>query len=156
MPPTLLWDLALPLAAYVLALPIGWERAEAHRPAGMRTFPLVALSTCGFVLLGVRVFEGDPQAQARVIQGIMTGIGFIGGGAILKRENDVIGVATATGIWTTGAIGAAVAHRHFGIAILLSLATFLTLRVVTPFLDNVSRSDPDDDSDDADDGDDDS
>lgn len=152
MPQTLLWELGLPLAAFVLALPIGWERAEAHRPAGMRTFPLVALSTCGFVLLGIRVFEADPQAQARVIQGVMTGIGFIGGGAILKRKNEVVGVATATGIWTTGAIGSAVAYRYFGIAILLSLATFLTLRVLTPFLDTASRSAPGDDDGEDDDG----
>ena len=124
----LLWTLGLPLAAYVLAFPVGWERDEADRPAGLRTFPLVALATCGFMLLAVRMFPGDASAQARVLQGLMTGIGFVGGGAILKHGDHVRGVATATGIWTTGAIGAAVAFREFPIAVLLAVVTLVTLR----------------------------
>ena len=58
----------------------------------------------------------------------MTGIGFIGGGAILKQDGNVSGTATAAAIWTTGAVGMCVALDRFEIAILLSVVTFLTLR----------------------------
>jgi putative Mg2+ transporter-C (MgtC) family protein len=117
-------------AAFVLALPIAWEREESTRIMGMRTFPLVALASCGFVLLGIKITGADGEAQARILQGLMSGIGFIGGGAILKEGNSVRGTATAVSIWTTGAIGAAVAHGRYEIAIILSLVNFLTLKLI--------------------------
>ena len=86
------------LAALVLALPIGWERELASRSAGLRTFPLVALAACGYVLVALAVVGPDAEAQSRALQGLMTGIGFIGGGAILKSKEHVHGTATAAGI----------------------------------------------------------
>jgi putative Mg2+ transporter-C (MgtC) family protein len=62
----------------------------------------------------------------------MTGIGFIGGGAILKNGDAVRGTATAASIWTTGAIGAATALGRFEIALVLSIVTFVTLRAMAP------------------------
>ncbi len=118
------------LAALVLALPIGWERELAARSAGLRTFPLVALAACGYVLLALDVVGDAPEAQARVLEGLMTGIGFIGGGAILKSREHVHGTATAAGIWVTGAIGAATAYGRFGLAVLLSAMTMLVLAVL--------------------------
>ena len=118
------------LTALVLALPIGWERELAARSAGLRTFPLVALAACGYVLLAIHVVGDAPEAQARVLQGLMTGIGFIGGGAILKSKEHVHGTATAAGIWVTGAIGAAAAYGSFGLAVLLSAMTMLVLAVL--------------------------
>lgn len=123
-----LWHLAI---AYVLALPIGWDREAESRGVGLRTFPLVAIGCCGFLLLGLSMLH-DPDAQARVLYGLMTGIGFIGGGAILKEGGNVSGTATAASIWTTGAIGAAVAWDRYEIAIVLSLLTFVTLRFFKP------------------------
>ena len=116
------------LLAFLLALPIGWDREQAARSAGLRTFPLVAIGSCGFVLIGQRVLGPDPQAQARIIEGLMTGIGFIGGGAILKSKASVHGTATAASIWVTGAVGAAVAYDLFEIALVLAVITFVTLR----------------------------
>lgn len=81
--------------AYLLALPIGWNREKAERSAGLRTFPLVALATCGIVQATEHILEGHPEGTARIIEGLMTGMGFIGGGAILKTENSVRGTATA-------------------------------------------------------------
>lgn len=130
-------NLGLALAAFIFALPIGWERQEAARPAGIRTFPIVALASCAFVLLGHDAFPDSEQAQARVLQGLMTGIGFIGGGAILKSdegEGSVTGIATAASIWNTGAIGAAVAYQSFGIAATLAILNFLILRFLKPAL----------------------
>ena len=71
---------------------------------------------------------GAPDAQARALQGIITGIGFIGAGAILKQDGSVKGSATAASIWNVGAIGAAVALGRYEIAVLLGLADFLILR----------------------------
>jgi putative Mg2+ transporter-C (MgtC) family protein len=119
--------------AYVLALPIAWERERSERSAGLRTFPLVAMAACGYVLLASTVVAGSPEAQARIIEGLITGIGFIGGGAILKGEHVVRGTATAASIWTTGAVGAAVAYDRFEIAILLAAINFSTLRWLARF-----------------------
>ncbi|MEX1025987.1 MAG: MgtC/SapB family protein [Planctomycetota bacterium] len=116
------------LVACVIALPVGWDREQAGRTPGLRTFPLVALSSCAYVLVGRVAFGSDPEAASRMLQGLMTGIGFIGGGAILKSSNRVHGTATAASVWTTGAIGASVAHNHLEIALILSLLTFTALR----------------------------
>lgn len=130
-------NLALIAFAYLLAVPIGWDREAESRGTGLRTFPLVAVGSCGFLLLGIDVLSGS-DAQARVLYGLMTGIGFIGGGAILKKDNRVSGTATAAAIWTTGAVGAAVAYHRFEIALVLSLITFITLRFMRP-LKSVAR-----------------
>ena len=112
--------------AYVLALPIGLNREMKARGAGLRTFPIVAIAACSFLLVGRAVLpEGDPQA--RIMYGLMTGIGFIGGGAIIKGDHEVNGTATAASIWATGAIGMAVAYQQYAIAIVLSAANFFTL-----------------------------
>ncbi len=118
--------------AYALALPVAWDREHEARSAGLRTFPLVAVASCGFILLAAGVMGNNTDAQARVIQGVITGIGFIGGGAILKDGASVRGTATAASIWNTGAIGAAVAFGRYEIAVVLSLINFLTLRWLTP------------------------
>ena len=119
--------------AYLLAIPIAWNREKYSRSAGLRTFPMVAMSTCGYMLIGLQVLD-TTDAEARVMYGIITGMGFIGGGAILKsgQGRDVSGTATAAALWTTGAIGLAVAWRRFEIALLLSVLTFCTLQFVYP------------------------
>ena len=118
-------------AAYLLAMPVAWEREHNARTAGLRTFPLVAVASCGYVLLATSVFSAEPGAVARIVQGLMTGIGFIGGGAILKHGANVRGTATAASVWNTGAIGACVAFGRYEIAIVLSLINFATLRLLT-------------------------
>lgn len=118
--------------AYLLALPVAWDREQQERTAGLRTFPIVALASCAFMLIAGELWHGDPGAEARILQGLMTGIGFIGGGAILKQDSRVKGTATAASIWATGGIGTAVAYGRWEIAVPLSLAVFLTLRALTP------------------------
>lgn len=120
-------------AAYLLAMPVAWEREHNARTAGLRTFPLVAVASCGYVLLATSVFSGEPGAVSRIVQGLMTGIGFIGGGAILKHGANVRGTATAASVWNTGAIGACVAFGRYEIAVVLSLINFVTLRMLTRF-----------------------
>lgn len=130
------------VGAFLLALPIAWEREQSTRIMGLRTFSLVAVASCGYVLIATRVVGFDADPQARIIQGLMTGIGFIGGGAILKQEANVRGTATAVSIWMTGALGAAVAYSELEIAVLLSALNYLTLRVLTPLDSSAAEGPP--------------
>jgi putative Mg2+ transporter-C (MgtC) family protein len=118
--------------AYALALPIGWDREREERSAGVRTFPLVAIASCGFIQAAETVLQGEPEATARVIEGLITGMGFIGGGAILRMRDSVRGTATAASLWATGAIGTAVGLGAYDIGVLLSIVTFSTLKALTP------------------------
>ncbi|EBW1603989.1 MgtC/SapB family protein, partial [Salmonella enterica subsp. enterica serovar Kottbus] len=94
--------------AYLLTLPIGWHRERTERSAGLRTFPLVAMASCAFIQTTESITAGSPEALARITEGVITGMGFIGGGAILKVKDSVRGTATAASLWATGAIGIAV------------------------------------------------
>ena len=120
------------LVAYLLAFPIGWNREKEERSAGLRTFPLVAVATCGFVQAAETMAAPSPEALARIIEGLITGMGFIGGGAILRREDSVKGTATAASLWITGAIGVAVGLGSFDVAVMLSIATVITLWCLPP------------------------
>jgi putative Mg2+ transporter-C (MgtC) family protein len=117
------------VVAFCLALPLGLDREKSRQDFGLRTFPLVAVVSCGLMLVGMSVVD-TTGGEARVIQGIVTGIGFIGGGAIFKSKGTVSGTATAASIWNTGGIGIAVAFSRYEIAIPLSLLNFVTLRYV--------------------------
>jgi len=123
------------VVAFLLALPIAWDREQNERTAGLRTFTIVAISTCGFLMAARSSFGPLPNADAesRVWQGLLTGIGFIGSGAILKTGGSVRGTATAASIWSTAAVGAAVAYGNYDIAIVLSVANFAVLRWLAPF-----------------------
>jgi putative Mg2+ transporter-C (MgtC) family protein len=121
--------------AYVLALPVAWDREHEARSAGLRTFPLVSIAACGYMLVGVQVLDST-DAESRVLYGIITGMGFLGGGAILKSKGSVTGTATAASLWMTGAIGVAVAFHRYEIALVLAVLNFLTLRYVKELKDD--------------------
>lgn len=118
--------------AFVLALPIAWDREQKERSAGLRTFTLVATSTCGFLIAARSSIGPSADAESRIWQGLLTGIGFIGSGAILKTEGSVRGTATAASIWNTAAVGAAVAYGNYDIAMVLSAVNFAVLRWLAP------------------------
>lgn len=130
------------MAAYLLALPIGWNREKEERSAGVRTFPLVAMAACGYVLIATSLPGSSPDSQSRLLAGLMTGIGFVGGGAILKQGDRATGTATAASLWATGAIGAAVGYGLLDIALVLSLVTVLTLALLAP-LHRAAQTDKD-------------
>lgn len=125
--------------AFAAALPVGWDRERSTRNMGLRTFPLVAVASCSYILLASRELGNDPAPQARVLQALMTGMGFIGGGAILKKGDNVTGTATAASIWTTGAIGAAVAYDQYEMAIVISLINFAAFRFLTPLKEQLQE-----------------
>lgn len=120
------------LIAYVLVLPVGWNRERDERSAGLRTFPLVAMASCGFVLVALAVLGRGSTGQARILEGLIAGIGFIGGGAILRAGNQVRGTATAASLLTTGVVGGAVGYGLYDIAVILAAMNFVTLNVSRP------------------------
>jgi len=115
--------------AYLLALPVAWDRENEARSAGIRTFPLVSVAACGYMLVGIQVLDST-DAESRVLYGIITGMGFLGGGSIIKSKGSVTGTATAASLWMTGAIGIAVAYHRYEISVVLAIVNFITLRYV--------------------------
>ena len=126
------------LIAYALALPIGWNREKEERSAGLRTFPLVALASCGFVQSAEAITSDHPEALARIVEGIITGMGFIGGGAILRMKASVKGTATAASLWATGAMGTAVGLGSYDVAVMLTFFTIATLWLLSPIKHTLS------------------
>ena len=127
--------------AYVLALPVGWNREKEERSAGLRTFPLVAVAACGFIQAAEGLVVGHPEAMARIVEGVIVGMGFIGGGAILKQKDSVKGTATAASLWATGAVGTAVGLGSYDVAVVVSLITLLTLWVLSPLKSELGVAD---------------
>jgi putative Mg2+ transporter-C (MgtC) family protein len=126
------------LIAYALGLPTGWERFKHDRGAGLRTFPLVSLASCAYMLAASR--SGlDIASQSRILVGVMTGIGFIGGGSIVKDASSVHGTATAASLWNMGAIGVCVSYGSLDVAILLCAVNYLSLLLLTPVEERIKR-----------------
>ena len=119
------------MAATLLGAIIGFERERAGKPAGLRTHTLVCLGTAVFVIV-CSASSMSLDAMSRVIQGLATGIGFIGAGTILKLDDqrDVKGLTTAAGVWMTAAIGIGVGLGSIGIAALSTLLAVIILAVV--------------------------
>jgi len=129
------------LLALVITLPLAINREQNTQIMGLRTFPLVASATCAYVLIALDFIGADsPDANARIMQGILSGIGFVGGGAIIKHNDHVRGTACAASVWATGAIGIAVAYGNYPIAITLVVACFGILHFMSP-LKNGSDAD---------------
>ena len=119
------------LAAMVLGSVIGLQRERAGKPAGLRTHILVSMGTALFVIACSSVDMGL-DGLSRVIQGITTGIGFIGTGAIMKQSDklEIHGLTTAAGIWMTAAIGVTVGLGRIGIAILSVILGLIVLSLL--------------------------
>ncbi len=119
------------IAAVILGAVIGFEREKAGKEAGLRTHILVALGTCVFVL-ACSGYGMSSDGLSRVIQGIVTGIGFLGAGSILKlnEERDIQGLTTAAGIWMTSAIGVTVGLGTLGMALIATVLTVVILSFI--------------------------
>ena len=120
-------------AATVLGAAVGFQREKVGKPAGLRTHMLVCVGTAVFVLACSGVGMSS-EGLSRVIQGLVTGIGFIGAGTILKlnEERDIQGLTTAAGIWMTAAIGVAVGLGSLGVAVLSTIFSLLILVFALP------------------------
>lgn len=110
---------------------IGFQREQLGKPAGLRTHMLVSIGAAMVIGAGVAVGMDD-DALSRIIQGLVTGIGFLGAGAILKRETEggITGLTTAAGIWVTAAIGVVAGLGRFNMALTATALTWAVLALV--------------------------
>jgi len=129
------------VAAVVVGAVLGIDRELRNKPAGLRTMALVALGSAMFTLIAVdRGGAAQPDAISRVVQGIITGIGFLGAGAILHRDADgyVSGLTTAASIWLAAALGISSGLAHWPL-VLAGVGLGITLLVLTPLEDRLRR-----------------
>lgn len=116
------------LAAALLGAIVGIQRQTTRKPAGLRTHMLVSLATAAFVVACSGAGMSS-DGVSRVIQGIVTGIGFIGAGSILKlsEQHEIRGLTTAASVWMTAAIGVTVGLGSMGIALMLTTLALIIL-----------------------------
>lgn len=124
------------ILAIVLGFAIGFEREITNKWAGLRTHMLVCLGSCIFTLLSIHafpVFAHSPQADpARIAAQVLTGIGFIGGGTVLRHGYSIYGLTTAATLWITASIGMACGCGFTGLALVsagLSVGTLVLIRI---------------------------
>lgn len=130
--PLTFWELAgRLLLAMLLGAMIGWERESASKPAGLRTNILVCLGSATFALSLLQSQSGPESVDSlsRVVQGISTGVGFVGAGSILKGDR-THGLTSAATVWISAAIGLGVSVGQWQMGILVTLLTLFTLRVL--------------------------
>ena len=115
-------------AAVLFGAVVGIERERAGKPAGLRTHMLVSLGTAVLVI-ACQDSGMSLDGQSRVIQGIVTGIGFVGAGTILKlnEQREIKGLTTAAGLWMTAAIGVACGLGGIGLAVIGTIVALLIL-----------------------------
>jgi putative Mg2+ transporter-C (MgtC) family protein len=117
-------------AAALLGGLLGYQREVAGKDAGLRTYMLVSVGAAFFIIVPQRESFAN-EDLSRVLQGLLTGIGFLGAGAILKLsdEHEVRGLTTAAGIWLAAAIGAAAGFGQLGLATLVAVVAFFILGI---------------------------
>lgn len=110
--------------ALVLGGAVGWQREHVGREAGVRTFAAVSLGACVFGLIS-QIYAGDTRIAAQVV----SGIGFLGAGVILRERGKVHGLTTAASLWATASIGLAIAFNRLVLGVLVALVLFILLAV---------------------------
>ena len=139
-----LWEVALRLlAATLIGSGIGLDREVRRKPAGLRTHALVSLGAAVLTVVTVRigpVTADHVAAASRVIQGIIAGVGFLGGGAILKSEHEMVhGLTTAASIWLVASLGIACGAGQWAAALVACIIALLILTVGSRVEDVVHR-----------------
>ncbi len=131
------------LVALVLGAAIGWERERRDADAGLRTHMLVALGSALFVLVPAQAGM-TPEDLSRVVQGVVSGIGFLGAGAVLKSsgEGRIHGLTTAASIWATAAVGMAAGLGREGTALLATAFVLLVLAALRRVSRRIRRHRP--------------
>jgi putative Mg2+ transporter-C (MgtC) family protein len=130
------------LTAAVLGGLLGFERERRGRAAGLRTHILVSMGSALFVLAPLQAGI-DPGDVTRVMQGIISGIGFLGAGAIIKLDHGerIEGLTTAAGIWVTAAIGMAAGMGHEIAALISTLLALVVFAIVPRLMGDPQKSD---------------
>src|SRR3954453_12154259 len=136
--PRMLLSLAV---AFALGIPIGWDRDRQDVGPGLRTYPLLSMGACAYLEIGQFAFRDHIEGQARVFQALVSGIGFIGAGAIIKGRAEGHGLATAVSLWGPVSVGIAAAYRLFALAAVLSGTTLVALRLLKPLKRHPEQAD---------------
>ncbi len=138
MPGTLelgIWDICLRLlCAMIVGMVIGTEREYTHRPAGMRTHILVALGACVVMITGQLIFGqyrqyGSTPDPARLAAQVITGVGFLGAGTIMREGANVKGLTTAASLWAVACLGIAAGGGYYAVALAGMIFILITLTV---------------------------
>jgi putative Mg2+ transporter-C (MgtC) family protein len=111
------------VVAAVIGGMIGYERRLHHKAIGVAGMMLVSVGSATYMLLAKHLQEADPAALSRALQGILQGIGFLGGAVIFKTGTDVHGIKTAAAIWIAGAIGLAIGTWFWWLGVIVGVAT---------------------------------
>ena len=123
------------LAAGTIGAFIGFERRAHHKAIGIAGMVLIAIGSTTFMLLAKQLAQTDPSSISRTLQGLLSGIGFLGGAVIFKSGADVKGVKAAAAVWITGAIGMAIGTSFWWLGITVGTLTFLVMFVSDSFPD---------------------
>lgn len=121
------------LVAMVLGMLVGIERVIAHKTAGMRTYALVSMGSCLFVLVSQIVGEkllGVNFMPMQIPAAIITGIGFLGAGLIIHHDDKISGLTTSTGLWITAGIGVAIGFKLYFLAIASAVLTLIVFTIL--------------------------
>lgn len=114
----------------VLGTLVGWERQMGRKPAGLRTHTLVCVGSTMFVLTtthAVEAFGGPSLDASRIVHGVVTGVGFLGAGSILRQEGYVHGLTTAASVWMVAAIGVSVGVHAYSLAVIGTVFSLVVL-----------------------------
>jgi len=125
------------MIALALGLILGAEREFRGHPAGLRTIALISAGSCMFTGLGLIPQFGAPVDPTRIAAQIVTGVGFLGAGSILRQGEEVKGLTTAASIWVAASIGMAVGFAYYGVAIFTTLVVVIVLVALKPMEDRV-------------------
>jgi putative Mg2+ transporter-C (MgtC) family protein len=123
--------------AVALAGLLGWDREEKDRPAGLRTYMLVALAAALFTIITFEIYEtihaANPSGSSdpiRIIEAVTAGVAFLAAGTIIQGRTSVRGLTTGAGMWMAGALGVAVGAGHYVLAAFAAVLAFCILRFV--------------------------
>lgn len=115
------------LAGLMAGVAVGWQRTLRRKSAGLRTFGLVGLGTAAAASLFSETLH--PDAASRVVQGVLTGVGFLGAGLIIRRDGDLMphGLTTAAAIWVTAALGCSAGLGKWPVTLAATVLALLLL-----------------------------
>lgn len=150
-PDTMSWAQALLRLAMATVLPllIGLERYSRNKPIDFRPFVIISVGACGLVIASMEMLLAinDPNSimdPTRVIQGVITGIGFLGAGAMFREGNFVQGAGSAAAIWVAGVIGLTCGMGELWLAVAMASVVLILLLVSAPFTSKWDASEDDD------------
>jgi len=116
----------------VIGLALGTEREYRGHPAGLRTMALICAGSCMFTTLGLLPEFGGRTDPTRIAAQIVTGVGFLGAGSILRQGEYVRGLTTAASIWVVASLGMAVGFGYYGVAAFTGALVVITLVAIRP------------------------